>query len=390
MRRRSRPKLSTKAPILAGGVSAITGVAASTGVVLAAMKGLGATNGQILSIIFVATAGYGLLSIFLSMRYKMPLSIVWSTPGAAMLVAAGTLNLGFPVAVGSFIMSGVLLTLTGLWPALGRLVSSIPKPIASAMLAGVIFSFCISPFKEITNNPWVVLPALLVWLVLYRFATIWAAPAAIAVMGVMIAFTIPLPTAAFSVIPHIEFTMPEFTLTGLISISIPLYLVTMASQNIPGIAIMKTYDFDVPFKPVMVTTGLASILSAPIGGFAFNLAAITAAINANEHAHPQHSKRYLASVYGGVIYLGLALLAVPFISFVLNVPHELILAMAGIALFATITSAVTSATEDAELRLPAVLTFLVGASGFAVWGIGAAFWALLSGVLVWQVLKKRS
>ncbi|MEN9707339.1 MAG: hypothetical protein RIS31_905 [Actinomycetota bacterium] len=390
MRRRSRPKLSTKAPILAGGVSAITGVAASTGVVLAAMKGLGATNGQILSIIFVATAGYGLLSIFLSMRYKMPLSIVWSTPGAAMLVAAGTLNLGFPVAVGSFIMSGVLLTLTGLWPALGRLVSSIPKPIASAMLAGVIFSFCISPFKEITNNPWVVLPALLVWLVLYRFATIWAAPAAIAVMGVMIAFTIPLPTAAFSVIPHIEFTMPEFTLTGLISISIPLYLVTMASQNIPGIAIMKTYDFDVPFKPVMVTTGLASILSAPIGGFAFNLAAITAAINANEHAHPQHSKRYMASVYGGVIYLGLALLAVPFISFVLNVPHELILAMAGIALFATITSAVTSATEDAELRLPAVLTFLVGASGFAVWGIGAAFWALLSGVLVWQVLKKRS
>jgi benzoate membrane transport protein len=382
--------LSTKAPILAGGVSAITGVAASTGVVLAAMKGLGATNGQILSIIFVATAGYGLLSIFLSMRYKMPLSIVWSTPGAAMLVAAGTLNLGFPVAVGSFIMSGVLLTLTGLWPALGRLVSSIPKPIASAMLAGVIFSFCISPFKEITNNPWVVLPALLVWLVLYRFATIWAAPAAIAVMGVMIAFTIPLPTAAFSVIPHIEFTMPEFTLTGLISISIPLYLVTMASQNIPGIAIMKTYDFDVPFKPVMVTTGLASILSAPIGGFAFNLAAITAAINANEHAHPQHSKRYMASVYGGVIYLGLALLAVPFISFVLNVPHELILAMAGIALFATITSAVTSATEDAELRLPAVLTFLVGASGFAVWGIGAAFWALLSGVLVWQVLKKRS
>jgi benzoate membrane transport protein len=184
--------------------------------------------------------------------------------------------------------------------------------------------------------------------------------------------------------------MPEFTLTGLISIAIPLYLVTMASQNIPGIAIMKTYDFDVPFKPVMVTTGLASVASAPIGGFAFNLAAITAAINANEHAHPNHKKRYLASVYGGVIYLILALLAVPFIAVVLNVPHELILAMAGVALFATITSAMTAATEDAELRLPAVITFLVGASGFAVWGIGAAFWALASGVLVWQVLKKRS
>ena len=382
--------MSIKAPILAGGVSAITGVAASTGVVLAAMKGLGASDGQILSIIFVATAGYGILSIFLSLRYKMPLSIVWSTPGAAMLVAAGTLNLGFPVAVGSFIMSGVLLTLTGLWPALGRVVSSIPKPIASAMLAGVIFSFCIAPFKVITSNPWVILPALLVWLVLYRFATIWAAPAAIAVMGVVIAFTVPIPASQFSIVPHIEFTVPEFTLTGLFSIAIPLYLVTMASQNIPGIAIMKTYDFDVPFKPVMVTTGLASIASAPIGGFAFNLAAITAAINANEHAHPEHKKRYLASVYGGLIYLALALLAVPFIAIVLNVPHDLILAMAGIALFATITSAMTTATEDVTLRLPAVITFLVGASGFAVWGIGAAFWALAAGVVVWQVLKKRS
>jgi benzoate membrane transport protein len=382
--------LSTKAPILAGGVSAITGVAASTGVVIAAMKGLGATNGQILSIVFVATLIYGLLSILLSLRYKMPISIVWSTPGAAMLVAAGTLNLGFNVAVGSFIMAGALLTLTGLWPALGRLVSSIPKPIASAMLAGVIFSFCLSPFQVITSNPLVILPALLVWLVLYRFATIWAAPAAIAVMGIAIAFTVPIPVASFSLVPHIEFTMPEFTLTGFISIAIPLYLVTMASQNIPGIAIMKSFDFEVPFKPLMVTTGLATVLSSAFGGFAFNHAAITAALNANEHAHPDRSKRFLASVYGGVVYIALALVAVPFIAIVLNVPHALILAMAGIALFATITSALTTATEDASLRLPAVITFLVGASGFSVWGIGAAFWALLTGVLVWLVLKKRA
>lgn len=390
MLRRSRPSLSSKAPILAGGVSAITGVAASTGVVLAAMKGLGATNGQILSIVFVATAIYGLLSIVLSLRYKMPISIVWSTPGAAMLVAAGTLNLGFDVAVGSFIMSGVLLTLTGLWPTLGRLVTSIPKPIASAMLAGVIFSFCLAPFQVITSNPWVILPALAVWLVLYRFATIWAAPAAIAVMGIAIAFTVPIPVASFSLIPNIEFTMPQFTLTGLFSIAIPLYLVTMASQNIPGIAIMKSYDYDVPFKPLMVTTGLASLLSAPFGGFAFNHAAITAALNANEHAHPDRSKRYLASVYGGVVYLILALIAVPFIAIVLNVPKELILAMAGIALFATITSALATATEDVSLRLPAVVAFLVGASGFSVSGIGSAFWALATGVLVWLVLEKRA
>ena len=132
------------------------------------------------------------------------------------------------------------------------------------------------------------------------------------------------------------------------------------------------------------------MLSAPFGGFAFNHAAITAALNANDHAHPDRAKRFLASVYGGVVYIALALVAVPFIAIVLNVPHALILAMAGIALFATITSAVTAATEDAELRLPAVITFLVGASGFSVWGIGAAFWALITGVVVWLVLKKRA
>lgn len=382
--------MSIKAPILAGGVSAITGVAASTGVVIAAMKALGATNNQVISVVFVATAIYGLLSIVLSLRYKMPISIVWSTPGAALLVASGTLNLGFPAAVGAFIMSGALLALTGLWPALGRLVSSIPKPIASAMLAGVIFTFCISPFQAITTNPWVILPALVTWLVLYRFATLWAAPAAIAVMAVAIALTLPLPATAWNAMPQIAFTMPEFTLTGFISIAVPLYLVTMASQNIPGLAIMKTYDFEVPFRPMMLSTGLASMISAPFGGFAFNHAAITAALNANEHAHPDRKKRYLASVFGGVFYVAIAVIAVPFIGFVLSLPPTLILAMAGIALFATITSAITSATEDADLRLPAVVTFLVGASGFSVAGIGAAFWALATGVLVWQMLKKRS
>ena len=132
------------------------------------------------------------------------------------------------------------------------------------------------------------------------------------------------------------------------------------------------------------------MVSAPFGGFAFNLAAITAAINANEHAHPQKEKRYLASVYGGVIYIVIAILVVPFLAFVLNVPHELLLAMAGVALFATISSALTAATEDVDTRLAAVVTFLIGASGFSVWGIGAAFWALISGVLVWQLLRKRA
>jgi len=382
--------LSVKAPILAGSVSAITGLAASSGVVLAAMKSLGATNGQITSVVFVSVLVYGILSIVMSLRYRMPVSIVWSTPGAALLVTAGSLNLGFNVAVGGFLVAGLLITLTGLWPALGKLVSSIPKPIASAMLAGVIFSFCISPFQTIATNPLVALPALVVWLVLYRFATVWAAPAAIATMLVAIVFTVNLPTTTWDLVPHIEFTSPDFSIAGVISIAIPLYLVTMASQNIPGITIMKSFGFDVPFRPSMIITGLATVATATFGGFTYNLAAISAAINANEHAHPKPEKRYLASVFGGIVYIAFAFAAVPFMAFVLNIPHALILAMAGVALFATIASSITAATEDPDHRLPATITFLIGASGFAVWGVGAAFWALLGGVLVWQILAKRA
>jgi benzoate membrane transport protein len=163
----------------------------------------------------------------------------------------------------------------------------------------------------------------------------------------------------------------------------------MAGQNIPGLAIMKSFGFEVPFRPVLASTGIATSAGAFLGGFALNLAAISAAINANDQAHKDPTKRWLASVAGGVFYLLLALVAAPTVSFVLQVPRELILAAAGVALFPTLVSAFTSATEEPKLRLPAVITFLVGASGMAVAGVGAAFWALLAGVLVWLVTTTR-
>jgi benzoate membrane transport protein len=379
-----------KAPFLAGTVASITGTAASAGLVLAAFTSLGATKSQTTSAIFVLIALYGLLSVGLSTRFRMPISIVWSTPGAALLIASGTLGLPFSDAVGAFMVTGALLVLTGLWPALGRLVSSIPRPIASAMLAGVIFNFCVAPFKSAAAFPLIVLPAILVWLVLYKFATVWATPAAMVIVFALTAIDLGITIDPSEVVPALEFVAPTFDIAAIVSIGIPLYLVTMASQNIPGIAIMKSFGYEVPFKPVLVTTGLASIAGGFFGGFSMNLAAITAALNANDHAHKNPGRRWLSSVYGGYVYLVIAALAGITVAFVLQAPRDLVLAAAGIALIGTIISALSSAVEEPALRLPAMVTFLVTASGLSAFGIGSAFWALIAGLLVWGWLSLKS
>jgi benzoate membrane transport protein len=302
-----------------------------------------------------------------------------------MLVSAGVLHLSFAASVGAFLITGLLLVLTGLWPQLGKAVSSIPKPIANAMLAGVIFSFCISPFQAVVQYPMVIVPVLLVWLVLFRFATIWAAPVAIVLSYGLIAWLMPADLSQVVLFPQFQLISPQFEWTAVISVAIPLYLVTMASQNIPGIAIMSSYGFQVPFRPALTATGLVTIAGSFFGGYALNLAAITAALNANEHAHEKPERRWLASVWGGVAYLVLAVVAAPVVAFVLETPRVLILAASGLALLGTMGGALKEITATDDLRMPAVVAFLVGASGIAPWGIGAAFWALTAGVLVWRV-----
>lgn len=378
-----------KAPLLAGTVASITGQAASTGVVLAALTALGASPQQVISVVFAMLVLFGTLSIVLSWRFKMPISVVWSTPGAALLVSAGGLNFGFEVATGAFIFASALIALTGLWPALGKLVTSIPKPIASAMLAGVIFSFCIAPFSAATVHAAIVLPVILVWLVLYKLAQVWATPIAMVLLFGLTAIQFGITVDPAKIMPNLTFVIPQFSIAAIISIGLPLYLVTMASQNIPGIAIMKSFGYEVPFKPVMLATGFASLLGNFFGGFVMNLAAITAALNANEHAHKDPSRRWLSSVFGGFVYLALALTTGAMISFVIQAPREIILAGAGIALLGTMVGALTAIVEDESIRVPAVIAFLVASSGFSIWSIGSAFWALLLGVAVWLWLGRR-
>ncbi|MEY3999806.1 MAG: hypothetical protein RLZZ626_161 [Actinomycetota bacterium] len=379
-----------RAPILAGLVATVTGTAASMGVVLTGFNSIGATPAQSISMVAIMLAIYGGLSIILSLAFKMPLSIVWSTPGAALLLASGSLHLNFQNVVGAFVFTGAMLVLTGLWPALGRLVMRVPKSIASAMLAGVIYAFCVAPFVTASQYWQIILPVLVVWLVLYRFAMVWAAPVAILLCYVLISIDLHVTVDVASIVPQISLVTPTFSWQAIVGVGIPLYLVTMASQNIPGIAIMKSFGYEVPFRPTMIATGAGSLIATLFGGYAVNLAAITAAINANEQAHKNPAKRWIAAVAGGVFYLVMAITAGATVSFVLQVPHELLLASSGIALFATIASAFANIVEVPDQRLAAVIAFLVASSGVSFFGVGSAFWALMAGILVWQVLEVRT
>lgn len=386
------PKKEYKAPILAGFVASVSGSAATFGIAIAGLVAMGASRDQTFTALFVLLIGYGLLSTVLSYRYKIPISIVWSTPGAAFLAASAGLGLTFEQAVGGFLLSGVLLTLTGFIPPLAKLVQRIPSSIASAMLAGVLFVFVISTVRASIDYPLLVIPVVIVWLVLNRIATVWATPIAIVLAFALINADLGMNWLdGQSLFPKFDLVFPTFDLVPMLSVGVPLYLITMASQNLPGIAVMKSLGYEVPVRAVIGSTGLATIIASFFGGFGLNLAAITAAINANEHAAKDPSRRWLASFVGGIVYWLFALGAGVFAAFVLAVPNELLLAVVGLALLPSFISAIGASVEDKETRMPAVITFLIGAAGVTILGIGGAFWALVAGMLVlaWQRVPLR-
>jgi benzoate membrane transport protein len=375
-----KPEL--KAPIIAGFVASVSGSAATFGIAIAGLLAMGATREQTSTAIFVLLFGYGLLSTVLSYRYKMPISIVWSTPGAAFLAASAGLGLEFEQAIGGFFLSGVLLTITGFWPALARLVQRIPAAIASAMLAGILFTFVISTVRASVDYPLLVLPFVLVWFLLNRISPVWATPITIVLaFGLINAQVGTSWLEGASLFPSFDVVIPDFELVPMFSIGIPLYLITMASQNLPGTAIMKGFGYILPVRAVLGSTGIATVVASFFGGFGMNLAAITAAINANEQAAKDPARRWVASFAGGLVYWLFAIGAGFFAAFVLAVPTELLLAVVGIALLPSFVSAIGVSLEDKELRLPAAITFVVGAAGISVFGIGGAFWALVAGML---------
>lgn len=324
----------------------------------------------------------------------MPLSFAWSTPGAALLVASGGATGGFGAAVGAFLVCAALIVLTGLWPALGSLLTRIPTPLSSAMLAGILLPICLAPVTASVQEPLLALPIVLVWLVFQRVSPRWAIPAAMVTTAVVVGVSVSAGNgtaqAAVPTLPQLSFVVPVFDPLVIVSLGIPLFIVTMAGQNVPGFAVLTTFGYPpAPARPVLVGSGLFSALAALFGGHVVNLAAITAAIMAGPDSHADKDQRWIAAVSGGVFYLILGLGAGVATSLVAASPPVLIIAVAGLALMGALISSVTSALADPQCRLVAIVTFLVVASGIVVLGIGAPLWGLLVGgvVLVW--LRKR-
>lgn len=376
-------------PILAGIVTALVGFTSSFAVVLTGLSAVGATAAQAASGLLAVSLTMGLACIVLAWRYRMPITAAWSTPGAALLAATGTVDGGWSAAVGAFLVASALILLTALWPALGALIARIPPSIAQAMLAGVLLPLCLAPITGIVANPWGVVPVIVTWLVFARFAPRWAVPLAFVTAAVVVAVSLVQEGAPIDpslLVPRFELTAPTFTVGALIGLALPLFIVTMASQNVPGVAVMRSFGYEVPWRPAMLVTGLGTALGAPAGGHAINLAAISAALAAGPDADPDPQRRWVAGVSTGASYLVLGGFSAAFAALVLLAPEAVIPAVAGLALFAAFGSSVQQAIDDPGERLPAVVTFLVAASGVAVLGISAAFWALVAGLLVRTVL----
>lgn len=376
-------------PLIAGVVTALVGFTSTFAVVLTGLQAVGATPAQAASGLLAITLVVGVGCIVLATRYRIPITIAWSTPGVALLAATGAVDGGWPAVVGGFLVSAALILCTALFPPLGALIARIPPSIAQAMLAGVLLPLCVAPFVGLVDDPWGVAPVLVVWLVASRLLPRWAVPlafvAAIAVVSVELARSGADMDAA-SLLPRLELTVPTLTVGSVVGIALPLFVVTMASQNVPGVAVMKSLGYTIPWRPAMLVTGLGSALAATAGGHAANLGAISAAIAAGPDSHPDPKKRWVAGVSAGGMYLVLGALSAAFAAIVLLAPPGVIPAVAGVALFGAFGSAVQQAIDDPGERVPAVVTFLVAASGIAIAGVSAAFWALAAGLLVRTVL----
>ena len=380
---------STQATVQ-GLIVALVGYASSVAVVIAGLKAVGATTAEIASGLLFLGLGKGLVAIGLSLSTRMPVSIAWTTPGLALLATTGAVAGGFPAAVGAFIVTGFLIVVTGLFPPLGRLVGAIPKPIANAMLAGILLKLCLAPFVALKAMPLAAAAIILTWVVMGRFARLYAVPVAVLVtLGLIFQGGTMTVDPGLPLWPLPVLVIPVFTLEAFLNIALPLFIVTMASQNITGLAVLGSYDYHPSPRQGLVATGLFSALTAPFGAPTINFAAITAALCASPDAHPDPARRYVAAVVGGVGYILLAALAAIAAGVVTRSAPVLIEAVAGLALIPALGASFMGATQSEPGRMPAMLTFLVTASGLSMFGIGAAFWGLLIGWAVHAVMNPR-
>lgn len=375
--------------IIAGFVTVLVGFTSSAVIVFQAAHTLGASPAQIGSWIWALGLGMGLTSIGLSLHYRQPVATAWSTPGAAMLITSAA-GVSMPEAIGAFLACGALITLFGFTGWFERAIGRIPLAIASAMLAGVLFRFGMEVFVAMQSQFLMVFAMFVLYLAARRWLPRYAVIAALAVGIAIAALEGLLQFDGLDLqLTRPVFTAPAFSASALIGIALPLFLVTMTSQNVPGAAVLRASGYDAPISPLIGWTGAATVLLAPFGAYALNLAAITAAICTGREAHEDPARRYVAAVVAGGFYVLIGLFGATVGALFLAFPKELVLAIAGLALLGTIGNGLANALAGEREREPALITFLVTASGTALFGIGSAFWGLVAGILALALLRSR-
>ena len=376
-------------PILAGLLASVVGYASSFTLVLGGLGHAGATPAESASGLFAMCLALGVLNALFAWRLHIPLSFAWSTPGAAFLLTLQPVDGGFPALTGAFIVVAALILACGFIRPLARAVAAIPSPIASAMLAGVLLTLCLAPVQAVGEVPWLMLPVLVAWVIGLKFARRYAVPIAVVVAGIVLGVSAHLPPGSVTLsVPSLQFVLPAFTLDALAKIAVPLFVITMASQNLTGLAVMRANGYQVSAAPTFLASGALSAVVAMFGGLTLNLAAITAALMAGPESHPDPARRWIAPVGSAVGYLVLALVASVAAAFIAASPPILIEAVAGLALLPSLASALGASLAAEDARLPAIVTFVTTASGLSLAGVSGAFWGLVAGVGLMLVLRR--
>ncbi len=385
---RLRPLADTStSAVVAGFIAMLTGYTSSLVLMFQAGQAAGLSSGQISSWIWALSIGMALCCIGLSLRYRAPIMIAWSTPGAALLITSLP-GVPYGEAIGAYIFASALIVLIGLTGTFDRLMRRIPASIAAALLAGVLFKIGLEICGAAEQQPVLVVAMLLAYLLGKRLWPRYAVLAALVVGSLLAGIFGLLNFEHFELqlaVP--EWTTPSFSLAAAISIGIPLFIVAMASQNLPGMAVLRANGYDVPASPLLTTTGLASILLAPFGSHGIHMAAISAAICAGPEAHEDPHKRYTAAVWCGVFYGIAGLFGATLAALFAALPKALILSIAALALFASIIGGLTQAMSQPKEREAALITFLVTASGMALLSVGSAFWGIVAGLLTLAILN---
>jgi benzoate membrane transport protein len=380
---------SSLSAAVAGFVAMMTGYTSSLVLMFQAGRATHLSDAQISSWIWALSIGMAICTIGLSMKFRAPIVVAWSTPGAALLVTSLP-NVPYPDAIGAFIVCAVLLSVVGFTGWFDALMKRIPAGIASALLAGILFEIGIEIFRAAQFQTALVLAMFFTYLVVKRLApryailtTLMAGITAAGALGL-------LDFSHFHVaLAHPVFTLPHFSIAAAVSIGIPLFVVAMASQNVPGIAVLRADGYNTPSAPLIATTGLASLVLAPFGSHGVNLAAITAAICTGPEAHENPARRYMAAIWCGIFYLIAGVFGATIAALFGALPKALVVSVAALALFGSIMSGLTNAMQDARQREAALVTFMVTASGLTLLSIGSAFWGLVAGIVTQVILGAR-